>query len=671
MTAAVAVPKIDTNLLARLARTIRGLAIDGVERANSGHPGMPLGCADFAALLWYYHLRFDPSAPDWWDRDRFVLSAGHGSMLLYALLHLSGFEEATLDELRNFRQWGSKTPGHPENFVLKGVETTTGPLGQGIANAVGMALAADMMEARFPGLFGTHVYTIAGDGDLMEGVSAEACSFAGHHRLGRLIVFYDDNRITIEGDTNLTFSGEDVGKRYEAYGWHVQRCDGHDFEAMNGALAAAQAETGRPSIIIGRTHIGFGSPNKVDTAEVHGSPLGPEEAKLTKAALGLPADVEFYVPAEDYAAWQARAAQGAAARAAWERKLQAMPAATREALVAYFEKPVPELAKLRPAFEAGKGVATRKSAGDALNAYAPAVPWLVGGSADLAPSTNTILKKEGHIAAGEFGGRNLHFGVREHGMGAIMNGMALFGAFKPYGATFLQFADYMRPSVRLAALMGLPVVFVFTHDSIFLGEDGPTHQPVEHLASLRAIPRLKVIRPADANEAAVAWEVAIEATDGPVALALSRQNLVTLDRAGKGLGSADDLRKGGYVLRKESGAAAKLILIATGSEVELALKSADALEAEGVPTRVVSMPCVELFAAQPREWRESVLPPTVRRRLVIEAGVRQGWEGFATDEGGFVTQDTFGHSAPAKVLAEHCGFTVANVVARARELWRD
>ncbi|MBX3728113.1 MAG: transketolase [Candidatus Sumerlaeia bacterium] len=671
MTAAVAVPKIDKSLLARLARTIRGLAIDGVERANSGHPGMPLGCADFAALLWFHHLRFDPAAPDWWDRDRFVLSAGHGSMLLYALLHLSGFEEATLDELRNFRQWGSKTPGHPENFVLKGVETTTGPLGQGIANAVGMALAAEMMEARFPGLFGTHVYTIAGDGDLMEGVSAEACSFAGHHRLGGLIVFYDDNRITIEGDTDLTFSGEDVAKRYEAYGWHVQRCDGHDFDAMNAALAAAQAETARPSIIIGRTHIGFGSPNKVDTADVHGSPLGPEEAKLTKAALGLPADVEFYVPAEDYEAWKTRAAEGAAARTAWERKLQAMPAATREALAAYFQKPVPELAKLRPAFEPGKGVATRKSAGDALNAYAPAVPWLVGGSADLAPSTNTILKNAGHIGAEAFAGRNLHFGVREHGMGAIMNGMALFGAFKPYGATFLQFADYMRPSVRLAALMGLPVVFVFTHDSIFLGEDGPTHQPVEHLAALRAIPRLLVIRPADANEAAVAWEVAIEATDGPVALALSRQNLTTVDRAGKGLGSADGLRKGGYVLRKESKDAPRLILIATGSEVELALKSADALEAEGVPTRVVSMPCVELFAAQPREWRDSVLPPTVRRRLVIEAGVRQGWEGLATDEGGFVTQDTFGHSAPAKVLAEHCGFTVANVVARARELWRD
>lgn len=663
-----AAPAIDKQLLAGLARTIRGLAIDGVERAKSGHPGMPLGCADFAALLWYYHLRHDPAHPEWVDRDRFVLSAGHGSMLLYSLLHLAGYEEMTLEQLRNFRQWGSKTAGHPENFLAKGIETTTGPLGQGFGNGVGMALAAHMMEARFPGLMDCRVYGIVSDGDLMEGVAAEAASFAGHHKLGRIVYFYDDNQITIEGETSLTFSREDVAKRFEAYGWQVQTVDGHDFDAMNEALAAAKAETERPSLIVGRTVIGFGSPNKANTADVHGSPLGPEEAKRTKEALGLPADREFDVPAANRAAWAARAKECAGVRAAWGRKFEALRGDRQREFQAYFEQQAPDLKLLRPQFPAGKDVATRKASGAAINAYAAAVPWLVGGSADLAPSTNTLIDASPSVAPDNFSGRNLHFGVREHAMGAILNGMALFGAFRPYGATFLIFSDYMRPSIRLACLMNLPVVYVFTHDSIFLGEDGPTHQPVEHLAALRAIPRMTVIRPGDADETAVAWEYVLSARRGPVALSLTRQNLPTFDRAAMGLAAADNLAQGGYVLRREKGAAPQLILVATGSELQLAVRAAEQLENDGASVRVVSMPSVDLFRRQPQSVRDDVLPPGVRKRLVIEAGRSAGWHDIATDEGDYVTQEEFGHSAPWKVIAEHCGFTVENVVRRAREL---
>lgn len=668
---AVAAPTIDKDLLARLARTIRGLSIDGVEAANSGHPGMPMGCADFAALLWTYHLRFDPKTPNWPDRDRFVLSAGHGSMLLYSMLHLTGYEDITLEELKNFRQMGSKTAGHPENFLAQGIETTTGPLGQGFANGVGMALAADMMNARFPGLFDGHIYAIVSDGDLMEGVQAEAASFAGHHKLGRIVYFYDDNDITIEGQTSLTFTGEDTGKRFEAYGWHVQRVDGHDFDQMNEALANAKADTERPSIIVAKTTIGFGSPNKAGTSGVHGSPLGPEETKLTKEKLGLPADKTFWIPEEDKKAWAERAREGAGMRAAWEKKVQAMDKTKQDLLRAYFERKAPaDLKSHRPAFEAGKAVATRKSAGAALNAYAPVVPWLVGGSGDLAPSTNTLLKGSDSVAPNKYAGRNLHFGVREHGMGGIMNGMALYGSFKPFGATFLQFADYMRASVRLAALMGQPAVYVFTHDSIFLGEDGPTHQPVEHLASLRAIPNLVTIRPCDANEAAVAWEYAIERLDGPVAMALSRQNLPTLDREGQGLAPADDLLKGGYVLKRESKEKPGVILIATGSEVELALGAAEQLEKEGTAARVVSMPSIELFLAQSGDYRESVLPKAVNNRVIVEAGIRMGWDRVAGCgcKTAYVTIETFGKSAPYKELAEHFGFTVENVVAKAKQV---
>lgn len=660
-------PVIDRDLLKRLARTIRGLSIDGVEAANSGHPGLPLGCADFAALLYYYHLRYDPAQPEWPDRDRFVLSAGHGSMLLYSLLHLAGYEDMPLEDLKAFRQITSRAAGHPENFMARGIETTTGPLGQGVGNGIGMALAAEMLGARFPGLVDCRIYGIVSDGDLMEGVAAEAASFAGHHKLGRVIYFYDDNNITIEGETSLTFTGEDVGKRFEAYGWFVQRVDGHNFDEMNEALARAKAETVRPSLIIGRTKIGYGSPNKAGTADVHGSPLGADEAKLTKEALGLPTDKTFHIPEEDREAWKQRASEGAGLRATWERKLQSIDQTKRAEFENYFKKNLPDLKALRPRAEAGKGVATRKSAGAALNAYAPKVPWLVGGSADLAPSTNTLLKGEESIAPGAFKGRNLHWGVREHGMGAMMNGMALFGAFKPYGATFLIFSDYMRPSVRLAALMSIPAVYVFTHDSIFLGEDGPTHQPVEHLAALRAIPNLHVLRPADAEEAAVAWEHAIARTDGPVALALTRQNLPTPDRAAAGLAPAEGLLKGGYVLRKESGSLAA-IFVATGSEVPLALEAADALGDKGAGVRVVSMPCLELFAQQSEAYRNEVLPPSCRKRLVVEAGVAQCWHAIATDDGAFVTQETFGKSAPAKDLAAHFGFTKENVVAQAKKL---
>jgi len=664
--ASTAAPAIDTTLLARLARTIRGLAIDGVEAANSGHPGLPLGCADFAALLWHDHLVHNPADPEWRNRDRFVLSAGHGSMLMYAMLHLTGYG-LPLDELKRFRQFGSKTPGHPENFVTRGVETTTGPLGQGFGNGVGMALAAHMMEARFPGLVDHYVYGIVSDGDLMEGVAAEAASFAGHHKLGRLIYFYDDNGITIEGETSLTFSGENVAARFEAYGWHVIKVDGHNFAQMHAALVAARAVTDRPSLIVGRTHIGFGSPNEQGTAEVNGSPLVPEEAKLTKNALGLDPEKAFDVPADDYAEWKRVAERGAAAQKAWNGKFAALDAAARATFDSYWERKLPDLKALRPKSD-GKPAATRKTAGTAENAYAARLPWLVGGSADLAPSTNTLLKNTASIGPGQFAGRNIHFGIREHGMGAIMNGMNLYGSFRSFGATFLVFSDYMRPSVRLAALMGLPVVYVFTHDSIFVGEDGPTHQPVEHVAVLRAIPGMTVVRPGDDEEAFVAWEIALENVDGPTALILGRQNLPFFDRAAKGLGSADEAKRGGYVLRDAKDGAPEAILIATGSELHVALDAALKLEAEGRRVRVVSMPCVEIFRAQPQEYRDAVLLPSCRKRVVVEAGIRLGWHDLATEAGAYVTQDGYGASAPAKDLAKHFGFTADNVAAVAKKL---
>ncbi len=661
MASTSAAPEIDKDLMARLARTIRGLAIDGVEAADSGHPGMPLGCADLATVLWYHHLNANPADPGWKNRDRFVLSAGHGSMLLYALLHVAGYG-LSLEDLKNFRQLESRTPGHPENFVTRGVETTTGPLGQGFANGVGMALSAHMMHARFPDLIDHFVYGIVSDGDLMEGVAAEAASFAGHHGLGRLIYLYDDNDITIEGETDLTFSGEDAGKRFEAYGWQVLRAHGHNVDAVNAALAEARGDLDRPTLIVCKTTIGFGSPNRSGTSGVHGSPLGAEETKLTKKALGLDPEKSFDVPAEDYAEWKRAAERVAELQKAWEAKLAAADEKTRAAFLAHYEQKLPDLKALRPA-SGGKAVATRKSAGAAENAYAAALPWLAGGSADLAPSTNTLIKGSDSVGAGSFGGRNIHWGVREHGMGGICNGVALHGAFRPFGATFLVFSDYMRPAIRLAALMGLPVVYVFTHDSIFLGEDGPTHQPVEHYAALRSIPGLSVIRPGDDEESFVAWEAALKRTDGPTALLLTRQNLPYLDRANAGLAAADGLERGGYVLR-DCESDPKAILIATGSELHLALEAAKRIEG----ARVVSMPCVETFRAQPKEYRDAVLPPSCRKRVVIESGIRQGWHDIATDDGAFVTQETFGASAPAERLAERFGFTVENVVKTAQEL---
>jgi transketolase len=656
--------------------TLRFLAVDAVEKARSGHPGMPMGAAAMAHVLWTRFLRFDPSAPDWADRDRFVLSAGHGSMLLYGLLHLSGCG-LTLDDLRNFRQWESSTPGHPESFVTRGVETTTGPLGQGLSVAVGMAIAETHLAARYnrPGLpvIDHRTWVIASDGDLMEGVASEAASLAGHLGLGKLVVLYDDNRITIEGGTGLAFS-EDVERRFAAYGWHTLCVeDGNDLGALEAALAEARDEKARPSLVRVRTHIGFGSPAKQDTADAHGSPLGPEEARRAKEALGWPTEPAFLVPdgaREPYA----RAAKASSdARTRWEAMLaryaEAHPAQAAD-LRRRLSGELPEGWESHlPAFSPDpKGTATRVSGGKVLNALAKVLPELVGGSADLAPSTKTLIDGEQDFSAATPGGRNLRFGIREHGMAAILNGMANHGGFRPYGSTFFVFSDYLRPSLRLAALSGLPVVHVFTHDSLFVGEDGPTHQPVEHLPSLRAMPGLTVIRPADANETAQAWRVALENRSGPTVLVLTRQDVPTLDRSA--VGPAEGLRRGGYVLREASGGApaARLILIASGSEVALALAAADRLEGDGKPTRVVSLPCWELFEAQPAAYRNEVLPPAVAARVAVEAAGPFGWERYVGPRGAVVGMTRFGASAPAGVLAEKFGFTVDNVVRVAREV---
>ncbi len=656
--------------------TLRFLAVDAVEKARSGHPGMPMGAAAMAYTLWTRFLRFDPRAPGWPDRDRFVLSAGHGSMLLYGLLHLSGYPLG-LEDIKAFRQWRSRTPGHPESFQTPGVETTTGPLGQGLAAAVGMAIAERHLAARFnrPGfpLVDHWTYVIAGDGDLMEGISSEAASLAGHLGLGRLIVLYDDNRITIEGSTSLAFS-ENVETRFEAFGWQVLSVeDGNDVPAVEAALRKAREDQARPTLIRVRTHIGFGSPGKQNSADAHGAPLGPDEARRTKENLGWPLEPDFRVPEGARAPFRRAAQRGAEARRAWEdlftRYRQAHPDLASE-----WERrikgdlPSGWDADL-PSFPAGsKRVATRSAAGKALNALARRLPEIVGGSADLGPSTKTLLEGEPDFSREHPEGRNLRFGVREHAMAAILNGMANHGGFRPYGSTFFVFSDYLRPSLRLAALMGLPVVHVFTHDSIFVGEDGPTHQPVEHLASLRAMPNLVVIRPADANEAVEAWKVAVERTSGPTALVLTRQAVPVLDRSA--LAPASGLRRGAYVLKEASGGpdAARLILIGTGSEVHVALEAARLLEAEGIPARVVSMPSWELFEAQEPAYREWVLPPRLTARVAVEAASTFGWERYVGTRGRVVGIDRFGASAPAEVLAEKFGFTAENVARAAREV---
>jgi len=682
---------LSSNLDQTCVDTLRFLAVDAVQKANSGHPGLPLGAAPMAYVLWTRFLKHDPADPHWPDRDRFVLSAGHGSMLLYGLLHLTGYD-VSLEDIQQFRQWGSRMPGHPERGVTPGVEITTGPLGQGFANAVGMAIAEAHLAARYnrPG-FGVvdhATYALVSDGDLMEGVASEAASLAGHLCLGKLVCLYDDNRVTLSAGTDIAFT-EDRARRFDAYGWHTQVvADGNDLDAIERALRAARAETGRPSLILVRTHIGYGSPHKQDTFEAHGSPLGEDEVRLTKEHLGWPTQPPFLVPDAARAHYREALARGAAAKAAWKRVFDAYAREHPDLARALLDESNGILPSERdadlPRFAAdAKGVATRVASGKAMNAIAARVPAMIGGSADLDPSTYTALTGLGDfespsLPAGDtqgsdgggwsFAGRNLHFGVREHAMGSIMNGLAAHGGVLPFGATFLAFSDYMRPAIRLAALMELHVVYVFTHDSIALGEDGPTHQPIEHLASLRAMPNLIVIRPGDANETVVAWRVAVETHDRPVALVLTRQAVPTLDRTR--YASADGLRCGAYVLTDPPDGAPDVILIASGSEVGLVVAAGEALAAQHVKARVVSMPCFELFDAQPAAYRESVLPQAIRARLAVEAGATQGWRRYVGDSGDVIGIDRFGASAPGPTLLREFGFTVDDVCRRALGLVR-
>jgi transketolase len=653
------------------ANTIRGLAMDGVQEANSGHPGAPMGLADFASVLFLKHLKHNPADPEWIDRDRFVLSAGHASMLLYSLLHLSGYD-LPIEELKNFRQWGSKTPGHPENFLTPGVETTTGPLGQGCGNAVGMAVAEAMLAARYNkddfSIIDHFTYVIASDGDLMEGISHEVFALAGHLKLSKLVVFYDSNAITIEGDTSLAYS-DDVAKRFEGYHWHVQEIDGHDYDAIDAALTAAR-EADRPSIIIGRTHIAQGSPNKHDTAGSHGSPLGDDEVKASKEALGLPPDDKFFVPDEVYALFRERAEALKASYEEWKTRFDRYAAKHTEAseeLAAALKNRLPEgLEDLLPSFEPGDKLATRKASGATIQQLAGAIPSLVGGSADLGPSNNTAIKDASSISAGQFEGRNFHFGIREHAMGAILNGIALHKGFIGFGGTFLIFSDYFKPSIRLAALMHLPVIYVLTHDSIFLGEDGPTHQAVEQLAGLRAIPNLTVIRPADAAETAHAWLAALRRTDGPTALILTRQSIPVLDRTD--LAGPEHVAQGAYTLWQSGEGTPDLILLGSGSEVHVALNAGRQLADDGTNVRIVSVPSWELFEAQSDDVKEALLPAACRRRLSVEAGSTLGWERYVTSDGKTFGLDHFGASAPYQVLAEKYGFTAEHIADVARKL---
>ncbi|MGD8991949.1 MAG: transketolase [Desulfobacterales bacterium] len=652
--------------------TIRMLSADGVQKANSGHPGMPMGAAAMAYVLWTRFLRHNPNNPKWPNRDRFVLSAGHGSMLIYSLLHLSGYD-LPLDELKNFRQWGSKTPGHPEYGATPGVETTTGPLGQGFANGAGMALAERYLAARFnkPGhqIIDHFTYGIVSDGDLMEGISHEAASLAGHLGLGKLIYFYDDNHISIEGDTDITFTENRIG-RFESYDWHVQYVpDGNNLAALEQAIIEAQNESDRPSLIAVRTHIGYGSPNKQDTASAHGEPLGLEELQRTKENLGWPQEPSFLIPENALMHFRRAIEVGQKLEKRWENAFDTYQTEFKEdaaELRRWLAGQLPDGWKKRlPVFDPDeKGMATRVASGKVLNAVAPTVANLVGGSADLAPSTKTLIDNEADFQAQIYSGRNLRFGVREHGMGGILNGMALHGGLIPYGATFLIFSDYMRPAIRLAALTEQQVIYVFTHDSIGLGEDGPTHQPIEQLAALRAMPNLMLIRPCDANETTQAWQAAIQHRNGPVALALTRQNLPTLNRNSQ-YASAAGLHRGGYVLSEAANGKPQVILIASGSEVHIALTAAEMIDAKGYATRVVSMPSWELFEAQPANYRQQVLPPAVKAKIAVEAGSPQGWHRYVGDAGRVVSLDHFGASAPAQTLFEKFGLTSDQVVEKA------
>lgn len=655
--------------------TIRTLSLDAVQKAESGHPGLPLGCAPLAYVLWTRFLRHNPRNPKWANRDRFLLSAGHGSMLIYSLLHLTGYD-LPLEELKKFRQWGSKTPGHPENVLTAGVEITTGPLGQGFANGVGMAMGAAHLAQKFNkpdcSLIDHYIYAIVSDGDLMEGVASEAASLAGHLKLGKLIYLYDDNHVTIEGFTNLAFT-ENVPKRFEAYGWHTLTVeDGNDLDAIESAIRDAQSVSDRPSLISVKTTIGYGMPT-AGTRKAHSDAPGEEAVRETKKHLGWPEDKTFYIPDEALIHFRKAIDEGEHAEGEWNAMVKKYEQENEELAGAWRMTMSGELPPgwedHLPTFDDAKPMATRVASGEVINALAPHMPMLIGGSADLGPSTNTDIKDGGSFQGGKYDGRILHFGVREHGMGSALTGISLNGGLIPYGATFMCFSDYMRPAIRLAALSEVQVIYVFTHDSIGLGEDGPTHQPIEHLAALRAIPHLYVIRPADARETREAWRIAILRRKGPTALALTRQKLPLIDRMR--FASAEGTQRGAYILAEAGGATSvtpKLILIATGSEVSLALEAHDALQKEGTPTQVVSMPCFELFEEQDEAYRNEVLPPSITARLAIEAGVRQGWDRYVGSEGDVVSIDRFGASSPGDVAMRELGFTVENVLAHARAL---
>ncbi|MCE5195455.1 MAG: transketolase [Nitrospiraceae bacterium] len=669
--------------------TIRTLSIDMVQKANSGHPGMPMGAAPMAYALWTRFLKFNPQNPSWFDRDRFILSAGHGSALLYSLLYLSGYD-LSLDEIKNFRQWGSKTPGHPEYGLTPGVEATTGPLGQGFGNGVGMAIAERFTGSKFNQsdceLVNHYTYAIVSDGDLMEGISSEAASLAGHLKLDKLIYLYDNNNISLAGETRLTFT-EDVCKRFESYGWHVQKVEnGNDIEAISNAIENARKNTDKPSFISVRTHIGFGSPHKQDTFEAHGSPLGKEEVSATKKNLGWDFEQDFYIPEETLKIFRKAKEQGSGLEKEWNIKLE------------YYRKKYPELAmefddtmKLKlpdnwdknlPEFSPDpKGIATRSAGSQTINALALNIPYLIGGSADLNPSTNTALKGKGNFqhpsdekeniqgaVSGEWGysGSNIAFGVREHAMASISSGIALHGGTIPFASTFLIFSDYMRPAIRLAALMKLHVIYIFTHDSVAIGEDGPTHQPIEQLSSLRAIPGLIVMRPADANEVSEAWKFAISYKNGPVAIILTRQKIPVIDRTK--YYSAEEFKKGAYILADSKNIKPELIIIATGSEIHIALKAYEKLTAEGINVRIVNMASAEIFDEQPEDYKNKVLPQNISRRISIEAGSTHGWHKYVGLNGVVIGIDHFGASAPGEILLEKFGFTVDNIIQKAKEL---
>ncbi len=665
-------PALDAAALDQLCiNTIRTLSMDAVQKANSGHPGTPMALAPLAYVLYTRHLRFNPRNPHWPDRDRFVLSAGHACMLQYAIMFLTGYD-ITLDDIKSFRQWGSKTPGHPEYGEVPGVEVTTGPLGQGFGNGVGFAIAERALAARFnqPGLdiVDHYTYAICSDGDLMEGVSAEAASLAGHLGLGHMIYFYDDNHITIEGNTKLAFDTEDVNERFDAYGWHTQVVeDVNDLDALDRAIVAAKADP-RPSLIRVRSHIGYGAPHKQDTKEAHGAPLGEDEVRAAKRFYGWPEDAHFLVPDAVLEHTRAAIEQGESEEAEWRARFDLYAAKFPELARQFTAEQGGALPKDWaagiPSFKPEDGpMATRIASNKVMNAIAKTVPNFLGGSADLAPSTETNLNGFGDFERGSYGGRNFHFGIREHAMGAALNGMVLHGGLRPFGATFFIFSDYMRPPVRLAALMRINPIYVWTHDSVGLGEDGPTHQPIEQLASLRAMPNMTIMRPADANETAICWRQAMEHRDGPVGLALTRQKLPVLDAE-----STKGARNGGYILVRESKNPPDIILIGTGSEVSLCIEAAKLLEGQGVSTRVVSLPCWQIFSRQTQAYRDEVLPPSVTARLAVEAASPFGWKEYVGDKGGVVGIDHFGASAPAEIIFKEFGFTPQRVSERALAL---